>query len=99
MKLKVALLQLLPGKNLSEQLEKGREACERAKQMGADIALFPEMWSCGYDFPVEKDELEAVSIGAESVFIKCFQSFAARSLLTARYFMSLRLDKKLHLRV
>ena len=76
MKLKVALLQLLPGKSLSEQLEKGREACERAKHMGADIALFPEMWSCGYDFPVEKDELEAVSIGAESVFIKCFQSFA-----------------------
>lgn len=49
MKLKIALLQLLPKSNLDEQLQLGISACEKAAAMGADIALFPEMWSCGYD--------------------------------------------------
>ena len=38
--LKVALMQLLPEDNLSGNLDKGIEYCKRAKQMGADIALF-----------------------------------------------------------
>lgn len=46
----VALLQLLPEKTLEENKIKGIEACRKAKQMGADIAVFPEMWSIGYDF-------------------------------------------------
>ena len=46
--LKLALLQLFAGDSLNEQLEKGKEACRRAKEMGADLALFPEMWSNGY---------------------------------------------------
>ena len=40
MTLKIALLQLLPGKTLQEQLRLGSAACERAKALGADIALF-----------------------------------------------------------
>ena len=43
MNLKIALLQLLPGDNLAKQLQIGRTACEKAKAMEADIALFPEM--------------------------------------------------------
>lgn len=46
----VALLQLLPEKSLEENKIKGIEACRKAKLMGADIAVFPEMWSIGYDF-------------------------------------------------
>ena len=46
--LKIALLQLIPGAALSDNLKKGMEACKKAKCMGADIALFPEMWSNGY---------------------------------------------------
>ena len=49
MKLKIALLQITPTENINENLKKGIEACNTAKQMGADIALFPEMWSIGYD--------------------------------------------------
>ena len=41
MKLKIALLQLLPGGSLEEQLNIGKTACIKAKDMGADIALFP----------------------------------------------------------
>ena len=46
--LTLALLQLLPGDTRDESLRIGLEACRRAKSLGADLALFPEMWSCGY---------------------------------------------------
>ena len=45
---RIAMLQLLPEGNLEGNLKKGLEACRRAKAMGADLALFPEMWSNGY---------------------------------------------------
>ncbi len=47
--LNIALLQLKPEKTLNANLIKGIDACKKAKEMGADIALFPEMWSNGYD--------------------------------------------------
>ena len=45
----IALLQLLPGATEAESREKGLLWCRKARDMGADLALFPEMWSCGYD--------------------------------------------------
>lgn len=39
---KVALLQLLPEKNIDDNLKKGIEYCKIAKEKGADIALLPE---------------------------------------------------------
>ena len=41
-KLHIALLQILPGETREENLETGINACRKAKEMGADIALFPE---------------------------------------------------------
>lgn len=70
--LKIALLQLLPAKTLQGNLEKGMEGCRSAKQMGADIALFPEMWSTGYSIPSEPDELNKAAICEESDFIRDF---------------------------
>ena len=75
-KLTIAFLQLLPGGSLSEQLTRGMEACRKAKEMGADIALFPEMWSNGYNVPQEQEALEAVSLSRDSMFMKCFASLA-----------------------
>ena len=43
--LKIAFLQLMPGADAGENREIGLRACREAKEMGADIALFPEMWS------------------------------------------------------
>lgn len=63
--LKIALLQLIPNTALSENWKKGMEACKKAKNMGADIALFPEMWSNGYriyDRPLEEWTAEAISL-------------------------------------
>lgn len=74
--LKVALMQLLPEDNLAGNLEKGIECCRRAKQMGADIALFPEMWSCGYNIPQDNEKLSNLSISSDSDFISAFKNLA-----------------------
>ncbi len=44
--LQIALLQMAPGDTLEENLEKGLQACHRAREQGADLALFPEKTSC-----------------------------------------------------
>lgn len=77
MELKVALLQLLPGDGLSRQEEIGRAACVRAREMGADIALFPEMWSDGYEIPQDQDALKRLAIPADSRFVSGFGELAA----------------------
>src|SRR5690348_4663181 len=47
--LRVALLQMAShGPDQEANLAKGEAFCRRARQMGADIALFPEMWNIGY---------------------------------------------------
>jgi N-carbamoylputrescine amidase len=51
-KLKIALLQLLSaGYDQAANLAKGQQYCRMARQLGADIALFPEMWNIGYQLP------------------------------------------------
>ncbi len=68
--LRVALLQIAPGESLLENRERGIAACREAKALGADIALFPEMWSNGYriyDRPVSVWGKEAISARDEFV--------------------------------
>lgn len=75
--LKIALLQISPCGTLNENLEKGVQYCKKAKEMGADIALFPEMWSNGYNIynrSVDKWKAEAISI--DSDFIHTFGKLA-----------------------
>ena len=76
--LKIALLQIAPTGDLQGNLEKGIAACRRAKELGADIALFPEMWSCGYDIcepPVEEWACKAIEVDSE--FVAEFGALAA----------------------
>lgn len=70
--LKVALLQLLPEDTLEDNLQKGLEYCRKAKMSGADIALFPEMWSVGYNIPENIEELKASAISIDSTFVNSF---------------------------
>jgi N-carbamoylputrescine amidase len=45
----VALLQMTSfGADQDANQEKGQDFCRDAKRMGADLALFPEMWNIGY---------------------------------------------------
>lgn len=76
MKFKIALLQLLPGGSLREQQNIGTAACRKAKDMGADIALFPEMLSDGYFLPQEEGAVDALAITADSEFICAFRELA-----------------------
>lgn len=76
--LNLALLQISPAGTLAGNLEKGLAACRRAKALGADIALFPEMWSNGYRIygrPPEVWTGEAVPAGGD--FVRAFQTLAA----------------------
>lgn len=61
----VALLQLLPGRTPADNLTKGLAACRQAKQQGADLALFPEMWNNGYTFPTTEQEHPGSDSAAE----------------------------------
>jgi N-carbamoylputrescine amidase len=48
MKFKVALLQIAAfGEDQDKNLAKGVQACREAKALGADFAVFPELWNIG----------------------------------------------------
>lgn len=71
----IALLQFSPKElDPSFNLEKGLEACRKAKALGADLALFPEMWNIGYAFcpPDQKAAWEAHAIDQESDFFQAY---------------------------
>lgn len=76
MRLTIAFLQLLPAGSLMRNLEKGIEACRQAKEKGADIAIFPEMWSCGYAFPHDEASLREYAVSCDNVFAKRFSELA-----------------------
>jgi N-carbamoylputrescine amidase len=62
MKITVALLQMAACSNDQDaNLAKGEEFCRRARAMGADIALFPEMWNIGYTpFAADTDSVNDI---------------------------------------
>lgn len=74
--MRVALLQLLNEKSLEGNLRKGAAACRAAKAMGADLALFPELWSTGYRIPGDSGALNASAVSADSPFVRSFGSLA-----------------------
>lgn len=75
--LKIALLQISPCGSLDNNLEKGIQSCRQAKKMEADIALFPEMWSCGYDiYSRTAYEWMKDAIPADSAFVESFRHLA-----------------------
>jgi len=58
---------------------KGEAFCRRAKKMGADVALFPEMWNIGYTFydryqPSEHETWKVQAIGQDDEFVVHFKS-------------------------
>jgi predicted amidohydrolase len=86
--LNVALLQITSdGNDLLANLAKGEAFCRQARRMGADIALFPEMYSIGYTF-FEGDNPQSHQLWQEKAIDQqhsFFQTFVqlARSLYMA----------------
>lgn len=78
----VALLQMAAqGADQEANLAKGEAFCRRAAGLGADIALFPEMWNIGYRFFVRqqtgaREAWAAQAIGPEDLFFQRFQALA-----------------------
>ncbi len=76
MKLKVAILQIMPTTSLQGNLEKGIQYCHLAKEEGADIVLFPEMWSNGYNISEDINMLKSEAIDINSDFIQTFKNLS-----------------------
>ena len=77
MEFRIALLQLRPTGSLEGNLRKGLEWCRRAKDRGADLALFPEMWSCGYDLERPLAALRESAVSRDGSFVQAFGAVAA----------------------
>jgi len=76
MKLKIALLQLLPPEEPEFLIYKSVSACMKARRLGADIALFPEMWNDGYALPQDPVELGKLAVDADGEFVRAFGKLA-----------------------
>lgn len=73
------MLQIAPCEKLTENIEKGIRYCEKARLGGADIAVFPEMWSNGYNIygrPVAEWKDEAISVTSD--YVAVFGALAKR---------------------
>ena len=75
--LNIALLQIAPCGDCDENEKKGVKACRAAAERGAHIALFPEMYSCGYGISRRPPaEWEGMSVPADGRFASVFSSLA-----------------------
>lgn len=72
----ISLLQIPRGASLKEALQRGEAACRKARAAGADLALFPEMFSTGYRIPQGKEALRAAAIGKDHPFLRHFSALA-----------------------
>ncbi len=73
----IALLQIMPAGSTWQNMEKGVRCCQQAKARGADIALFPEMWSSGYTIPHDAKKLDGLVVPADGEFVTRFAALSA----------------------
>jgi len=80
MKIRVALLQLNPGKSDLENFEIAKTGIQEAVNNGADIALLPELWNVGYSSPEEyssgKEAWEKSALTKEDSNFLLYQNLA-----------------------
>jgi N-carbamoylputrescine amidase len=79
---KIALLQMTAcGNDQEANLAKGEAFCRQARERGADIALFPEMWNIGYTFhdpaqPQAREIWQGQAVSQQDGFVTHFQALA-----------------------
>ncbi len=82
-RLSVALLQMAPcGADVAANQAKAEQFCRQAAAAGADLVLFPEMWSVGYSFFDAADAAahaawRALAQPTDGPFVRHFQQLAA----------------------
>src|SRR5216110_1121658 len=80
--LNIALLQMTPcGADQEANRAKGEAFCRRARALGADVALFPEMWNIGHSFfdprePQARARWQAQAVGQDDPFVLSFRALA-----------------------
>lgn len=79
--IRVALLQMTAcGTDQAANLAKGEMFCRRAAAMGADVALFPEMWNIGHtpcpSEPDARSAWQAQAIGPQDGFVIHYRELA-----------------------
>ncbi len=79
---RVALLQMVSsGRDQEANLHKGETFCRQARELGADLALFPEMWNVGYaPCPTDVDgrrDWQAGAVGPQDDFVLHFRALAS----------------------
>lgn len=74
--IRIAMFQIMPTGTVQGNLKKGMEWCRRAKELGTDIALFPEMWSCGYQIPADIETLKGMAVSRGSFFVESYRNLA-----------------------
>ena len=79
MKFTVALLQITPsGDDQNRNLAIGLEYCRKAKALGADLAVFPELWNIGFaPSPIGSEARQVRMDSAIDQRSTFFQTFAA----------------------
>ncbi len=74
--IRIAFLQIAPTGSTDGNMEKGQIYCRKAKESGADIALFPEMWSSGYQIPEDLEQLRSLAVPKDGEFVQCYRELA-----------------------
>lgn len=76
--LRVALLQAGScGADLVASREKGLKFCDKAADLGADICVFPEMWSIGYAIVDDGfDAWQEMAVSSGDSYVNAFRDFA-----------------------
>jgi predicted amidohydrolase len=69
------------GRDKQANLVKGELFCRKAREMGADVALFPEMWSVGMTFfdPTiegDRERWQSLAISHDDRFVQHFRNLA-----------------------
>ena len=74
---KVALLQAPPGPpDPHENATRGAALCRQAHALGADVALFPEMWSVGYHSLTELQNWKSLAVSTDGEYVDQFKELA-----------------------
>jgi predicted amidohydrolase len=81
MKFTIAMLQIEPGgSDQGGNLAKGLESCRKAKALGADLVVFPELWNIGVTkSPLDREGRQRwmdSAIDQQSPFVQSHQSMA-----------------------
>jgi N-carbamoylputrescine amidase len=80
--LNVALLQMAShGHDQSANAAKAEDFCRKAAALGADVAVFPEMWNVGYRFfdprePGARERWAALAVDPEGDYAQRFRALA-----------------------